>query len=1447
MATHIYSWNREWTSEARAARGEAYGLFGIGHRVVPVEDFTLVNGLVLLGEAGLGKTHELGKLAEPYIERGQASKVYPLRRLDGPRLRRGVKGTKAYKKWKKGEQSFYLFLDALDESLDRSLLYDVATLAEGGGDGSTFHVWVTCRGPYWERVPELREEFSAIWAGSPGETAVWVDYPGQTVHSEHSDHLKVCELHLSELSDDALRTAARAEGVDDPDQFVREVIERGAGSVARTPDTLAEAIAMYNESGEVPRSRQAIYGRIVPRLADELRREATHTRGQRLAVARRVAGMLTFCERAAVSLHDDRDGMLSRSAVQGFREPIEGGGPDDQVEVSPEVLDETLATALFGPHSLGAVEFVRSPVREYLAADWLRVRETPKGQVLALLTAGGQVRPRMAETAAWVASARPEIFRALVDEDPEVLLRSDLYAVGDDDKRRLVKSLLSAHADWRASWELIPAGIAYTGIEDELREWIADPTVESYARVAAIRVATAAHAEGLGGACVDVALDESAPTDLRAAALAAAPALLGRGDEDLDRLRPIAKGEAGADPHHDLMGLAVRALVPERLNAWRAFQAMPIPSEYRPNDPFLESLIEVVIPNLQERGVRRVLQRADEIGDPESNVLADLVKSAAWLRLADLGATSDVAKNLVRAAYRQGHSSGERGKLVLTRWRSEKTLRREVVRTLVRDRDREGLRLLEYAAMSTRDLILEEDYDWLVEQYDLALGEEREVWAGVVHCQLRSAEAFRDVFGGDPPPGDPVRRIYAKRVQIDSGEWIEEDVFEPQDPGGAIAALEAQRAVVREQEIQEAEAELAKRNAEADRRLSVALDPTSGSWIAVAEALRAALDGVSAQRTSLWAEMSDDQKARARALALRHLAALAERRGPLQFAERLYAKAALYTVYDWKGVAGVPVDAWETLAEVLVYEGPSGNDEGAPELHAELLQRAFEVAPQAVLVAFRRGLDYLVQGHGIDQGPGGNVYAYAEPVFGTETDRVIKEVLASGPVPPSAFGQALRVLLEREDPDALDLARVALGSVPHRTDDERNRALAAAMALISKGRGQAWPVLKVAFDADVDLFKQVVRTLEYEIHSGDALEGIDAEGLAEMYRKVEALYPYERVDRASGLSFRPTFRDHVEHIKNRLLSELRLKGPQAAKAYGALVSDLPKLRYAYRNARREWAQSETPMPSPRELLQLVGDRKRRWVRTEAELFEVVMEQLHAFGRWLQAENQPGVYTLWNAVPRSTAIGLVKGVARLNRTAPKPLVAELDRLRKSKSEVVGQAAPTVLYAPKDEAELSDALARFLRSRLDAVVVGRETEVKRGHRPDLVISSFAIDAARNRIDEVEVAVEVKPSWSDVVITALRSQLSEGYLEPEGRRYGAYLAAMYGSERWFDANPRRKGARGSADAKKRNANSRSIQELRDELEAEANAINRDGRGTVGVVVVDATLPPASATGGS
>jgi hypothetical protein len=105
-----------------------------------------------------------------------------------------------------------------------------------------------------------------------------------------------------------------------------------------------------------------------------------------------------------------------------------------------------------------------------------------------------------------------------------------------------------------------------------------------------------------------------------------------------------------------------------------------------------------------------------------------------------------------------------------------------------------------------------------------------------------------------------------------------------------------------------------------------------------------------------------------------------------------------------------------------------------------------------------------------------------------------------------------------------------------------------------------------------------------------------------------------------------------------------------------------------------------------------------------------------------------------------------------------------------------------FAPKDEEDFSDELARWLRDDLQSsgVIVGREVQIERRQKTDLWVNAVPVKEG-TPADPLTVIVEVKGCWNTRVRDDIEDQLVQKYLLPHGLKWGLYVVGWFVCKDW------------------------------------------------------------------
>jgi hypothetical protein len=118
----------------------------------------------------------------------------------------------------------------------------------------------------------------------------------------------------------------------------------------------------------------------------------------------------------------------------------------EKVNASSKHIRETLKTALFRPVSEDTFDWSHKSFAEFLAAQYIRAGKLTTAEQLALIRSGlpgnDRIVPQLREVAAWLCASNHDLFRILVETEPDTLLSSDIALESDMDRFALVAQLI---------------------------------------------------------------------------------------------------------------------------------------------------------------------------------------------------------------------------------------------------------------------------------------------------------------------------------------------------------------------------------------------------------------------------------------------------------------------------------------------------------------------------------------------------------------------------------------------------------------------------------------------------------------------------------------------------------------------------------------------------------------------------------------------------------------------------------------------------------------------------------------------------------------------------------------------------------------------------------------------------------------------------------------------
>jgi len=1315
--------------------------------------------LVLLGEPGLGKSREIetrAKLTETYAkESGDATLSLDLGEYGtDSSLRQDIFEGPTIRDWMSAKYHLNLFLDSLDEALfsaiplTRLLARELRNLPR-----DRLRLRIACRTAVWQGLPSFEDELRELFG---------------------NDAVQVFELQPLCRAD--AESAANANGLD-VQRFMNEVSQTDVEAFASKPVTLNLLIELFKSSGTLPNTQAELYRKGCRELCkdSEIRKEARRTGtldpDQRMILAGRIAAFMIFGNRSTIRLGNDSidsEGDVTLSNLKGGTEIRDG----ERFAVEARALQEVLEyTGLFISAFDNRVRWRHQTYAEFLAAWYVRERKLRLSKVLDLILHHGdpekKVVPQLHETAAWLAGMDQGVFDAVLKAEPEVLLRSDVARADANDRGRLVAALLKIHDDKqrKPSWYKfdILKKLDHPSVAHQLRPYITDSTKWIVARQLAIHIAHACRAKELEGVLADLALDATAPLELRCEAAEAVGAI---GDHQTkQRLKPLI-GDSPTDPRKELKGSALKAVWPECLTSEELFENLTsgIAHYTGSYDLFVYGLAEQLrtCDLLSALAWLRRRPHRDEAATT-FHTLKDAIMRRAWDQCED----PDVCDLFARIALSRMLSYEpviEDRSALNEIWglpsaapfhqlvRCDDTKRRAVLgvmtklvleHAMVKDRDAEMWRF----SAPENPFLVANDLLWFIQQFECAASEiEREFLALLISSIIRWDDVDHvDALCRAVQRSEPFARRFGRflwAIDLDSAE-----AMELRSRYRRSLEMRATTATQRPQ--------LSPSPAERITELLERFEASEyDAWWQLNYWMTLLPDGHSEAseihpdiRTLPGWQSADEQiKTRIRRAAGEYLLHGQPTTDTWMGADpdrpALGGYKALYLLVSESpnSVASISPSVWKKWAPVVL-AFPNTGRQDTRDVQLNLIATAYSHAPDEIVktlevLVYRDANRYEIP----------HIVEKVEACWDSKIANALKDTLNSDRLGLSGRAYLLGKLLVHELAGAREIADAWI-QTPQDLPDSVSAALAGGRALMLHTADGGWSVVWPRISGDVEFGRILI---EKVASAGEARkDGIAPElkehQLAEFYMWLERNYPHsEDPELRPGIAYDVTPRHLVGRLRDSILQRLEKFGSRDSCAQiQRIAAEFPELdwmKWVLQSAQSETRRATWTAPTPSEILKHVSDPNSGLVQSGEQLLRVVCESLTELDEKLRAGAS---HELWNEEPDCR--------------------------------------------PKREDRLTQKVAAHLRETLErrGVVANREVKVRRG------FTDIHVDAVRKDqegYDTVTVIIEVKGCWHPRLMKAMEAQLINQYLADSRCDHGIFLVGWFSCDQWSPNDSRK-----------------------------------------------------------
>lgn len=1321
-------WKRLWlrldTDRIKGLPGEGFlqdldDIFGLRLRngLKLLSEILDIPCLILCGEPGMGKSTAL-TLCRPQIEHRarQSGGIYwrSFRDVLSPaHLLTDLKSSPEWAGWLNGSECI-LVIDGLDEGLAlASNLIRVLT--------------TELRGRPIERLRLILSCHDSEWPSAEG-AALMELWP-----SDNRARFQLQRLRISDVEEAARHwgmSAAQTEA------FMSAVREKALEAFGARPITLRMLAEEFKASQSLSGTRLEAFRRACLRLCREdpernkflkPAKRYQFTSEQLLVVAKRVAAPLLLGRYSAVS--------RAPAEVQhlGF-ECLLSLEADEREQAG---LEAVLGCALFRDAGGQSWTFAHQSYAEFLAADYLA--EYPLPQVLDLLCFREAehrfVVPQLAEVAGWLGLQHLEFLDWLISHEPEILLRNDASCLTDAQRGRFVGRLLDrmereeVFDEWGS--ERLCGGFRHSGLADQLRPYLNGRNRGCSVRRVAIQIADLVGLTGVLEEIFAMAKDPSENIHLRAMALHVVARLLPQ--DRLAELEPFAQRDAGPDPHDELRGEALRALVPRH---WTVSQTVPVLVKHATAGfgGEFDMVCENHLPDsIQAEDLPRLLEALLLVGGPFErchNPVRTIACRALALALENLEApgVAEAFLGLVRrtldqkqeALYLPDNEWSERVEKVPSTRRRLASLFVAAMGATVDEMHR-----LLFHGFIRLEL---EDCPWVLQQLALSSPVGRPLWA-------RLARRFWPEVS-DSPYREPFFHA------CESSPELAAEVQWPCDVSlESLVARNTRECFERHRHsAQKATNQPPKRTADQrfESALASAIDHWRGWWGLCSELHRPengsdfSILHLNLEKEYRWGVATAPQREAitscARAFLLNatpsELPRTTGAECPLEVSWALWLLRGSFQ--EDSALHDVVMSKWFDALFAQSFGGVSEELDLA-EIGASLdMHRAAGCLRERLNRALSRTLGTA------------NVLRGFERTWKPEFTPVLLEFLGSQSVTGPSVGTALQFLAHHDGQAAEEWLSQRLQPTSIANTEV---IVASALALFP---GRFWEDLKARIAADKPLAESCIQVIA-DFHASSAhklLEKLTAEQLGDLFLMMEDAFP----------SVQPTHLPNQATSPHEQIDRLRRFLPQRLEALASAAACHQLLRLAdavphWRTTLR-WHLHDARLACLRNawsgvplniIRGIEAKRESRWVRSSDDLLDLVVEAIRRFQDELNRTEYPQVRDLWNE--------------------------------------------SATLCPKDEDALTQKLVRWLRDYLgpkNGVALGCQVEPSPIHRTDIEVSARPPTSAPTGGSFV-VTIEVKRSNNPEVLTSLEKQLVAEYLLRLGRTHGIYLIGWYRGKGW------------------------------------------------------------------
>ncbi|TIH19832.1 hypothetical protein D0S45_00390 [Marinifilum sp. JC120] len=384
------------------------------------DDVSQYKRVVILAEAGTGKTHEFRAIAQRLHKKNKISFFIPIEDLAEDGLVDSLTDEDQYKfyNWEKSNTDAWFLLDSVDEArlinanFFKKALKKLAKILNK--NLSRAHIIISARVSEW-RPKSDKELVSKILPIPRSQNPTNID------STKDSEQLKI--FQLTPLTREQQQIFVKNNGID-TNKFIDAIDKANVEIYARRPQDLLDLIIYWKNNGKIGSHSEMLDFNIKTKLKEHNQDKAENSQisGEQLVNGAKIlATALTLIKNNNIAL-PEYSKTTGRSSNHIYADEI-------LTDWSNTDIKTLLDRPLFDEATYGRVKFHHRSVREYLTALWfvdLLNSGTSHLHIQKILFGNKYetyvVRPSMRAISAWIALENKKIRDKLFQIAPEILL-----------------------------------------------------------------------------------------------------------------------------------------------------------------------------------------------------------------------------------------------------------------------------------------------------------------------------------------------------------------------------------------------------------------------------------------------------------------------------------------------------------------------------------------------------------------------------------------------------------------------------------------------------------------------------------------------------------------------------------------------------------------------------------------------------------------------------------------------------------------------------------------------------------------------------------------------------------------------------------------------------------------------------------------------------------------